>query len=366
MTTKHSLSEKSKIRKLCNDLGFGGLKGAEVNGKDLLTYQLPAQVGLMRKTDQISLGGVANPGGISTDRPLQVGMTDGATYLVGNNIAAYTTPIPQMDFTRFSDSIELRANLYGLFSLIFNPGKHDTSILLTLPVEPLKTEESANRVERGIKSWLVGEHQFSVDNQSYAVNVHRVRCKMPQPVAIWCDWGFTLEGTWYRGPDALIAPYMIIDPGFNTLDLVIVQNRKILTRLSGGEKLGMRIAAQRLSQLLRDKYGLELDVYQADLLIKKLVIQGRGVTTYVGGDSIDITPLARQALDSLKADSLIFIEDSIKNAAASKNILGGGGAIALGSLLRQQLKGNLEVLEDPVLAGARGGSKIANRKGFLD
>ncbi len=81
---------------------------------------------------------------------------------------------------------------------------------------------------------------------------------------------------------------------------------------------------------------------------------------------MEISPLVRQSFDSLKADALTFVDGAVKNAAASKNIIGGGGSILLGSAFSSQLKGNLETLSDPVMAGARGGSKIANRPGFLD
>lgn len=351
--------------RICIDPGFGGLKAAEINGTGLQTYWLPAQVGLAANTDQIQIGlGGVTSSGVAMDHPLQVDMPDGSSYLVGHNIAAFTTAIPQMDFNRFSDSIELRANLYGLFSRVFDSGRSDTSILLTLPVEALQPAEMANQVERGVKAWLVGEHSFQVNGQPFTITVHRVRCKMPQPVAIWCDWGFDFAGSWMRGSEALKAPYLIIDPGFNTLDMVLIQNRQIITRLSGGEKFGMRIAAQRLAQLLKDKYDLGLDLYQADELIK----MGRGakkISTYVGGQPVDISPLVRQAFDSLKADSLAFVEAAVKNAAASKNIMAGGGAILLGPALAAQFKGNLETLPDPVMAGARGGSKIAARPGFL-
>ena len=357
-------SSSLETRKIGVDPGFGGLKAAEANGTGLSTYHIPAQVGVMTNTNQIGLGGFTNSG-TSVEDPMQVQLSNGSSYLVGHGIASYTKPIPRMDFNRFSDSIELRANLYGLLSLIFPSGKHDASILLTLPVETLRSDEEATQVERGIKSWLIGQHEFFVDNSEYSLNIHRVRCKMPQPVAIWCDWGFTPQGTWYRGAEALKAPYLIIDPGFNTLDLVLIQNRRVVTRLSGGDKLGMRVAAKELQTVLKNRYMLEFDIYQSDAIIQEMVIKGK-VSTYVGGKSIDITSLAQQALDSLKADSLSFIESSIKNAAASKNIMGGGGAVALGPMLYQQLKGNLEILDDPVLAGARGSSKIAARKGFLD
>jgi hypothetical protein len=62
----------------------------------------------------------------------------------------------------------------------------------------------------------------------------------------------------------LRAPTLIIDEGFNTLDVLVVEGGKISDRHTGGDTLGMRRAAERLAETLAEKYDVEVELHAAN------------------------------------------------------------------------------------------------------
>jgi len=216
----------------------------------------------------LSLAGVTRPRRRGA-QPLEVAF-DGLEYLVGSNVALYTRPIHRMDFDRFSDSPELRASLYAVRYKSLNGGAHQVSLALALPVKVLQDKAEAQRVERQIRGWLIGDHSFSVNGVEAHLTVVNVRAKIPQPVASWFEWGMDNSGQWVKGNDALKAPTLVVDQGFNTLDVLVVQNGQISQRHTGGDTLGMRRAAERLIELLKRRYQIVLDLLEADALIRQV------------------------------------------------------------------------------------------------
>lgn len=229
----------STICKADYDPGFNANKIAQVQGSDILTYVLPSSVGLANrgKKDGLTLGGVVRSQR-ATRHPFRV-VFEGIEYLVGPNVDEFTRPIDRMDYDRFTDSPELRATFYAALYRLVNGGAHQVALAIALPVEVLQDKDEGLRVERAMRNWLVGEHLFSVDGVETALTVTQVRAKIPQPVATWFDWGLDTSGQWIRGRAALRAPALIIDEGFNTLDVLVVENGKISHRYSGGDTLGM-------------------------------------------------------------------------------------------------------------------------------
>ena len=355
----------STICKAGYDPGFNANKIAQVQGGDIFTYVLPSSVGLANrgKKDGLTLGGVVRPQK-STRQPFQV-VFDGIEYLVGPNVDEFTRPIDRMDYDRFIDSPELRATFYAALYRLVNGGAHQVALAIALPVEVLQDKNEGLRVERAMRGWLVGEHLFSVDGVETVLTITQVRAKIPQPVATWFDWGLDTAGQWIRGRAALRAPALIIDEGFNTLDVLVVENGKISHRYSGGDTLGMRRAAERLIELIEHRYGLVLELQKANALLQD-VVNGQKVTVYVHGHLTEVSREARQAVGSLETDVDNFLDRSVGKAKeAYQVLLTGGGALALsGRLLRRFPEATL--MYEPVLANARGLAKLAVRPGFLD
>jgi len=351
-----------QLRKLGVDPGFGNIKIAEVQNGSIVTFAMSSAVGLVRdRKDGLSMNGI-----IRTRRrqdPYRITF-DNVEYLVGPNVSDFTKPFTRMDFDRFTDSPELRATLYAALYRIINNGACDIALAMGLPVKVLEDETEAARVERGIRKWLLGIHKFSVNDSKMALNIVTVRAKIAQPVASWFEMGLNNEGQWIKGDNAASAPALIIDQGFNTLDVLVVHQGRISSRHTSGDTLGMRRAAERLGDTLLRRYDLDLDLTALDGLVQR-VVNGKQAEVWVEGKAINVSQETKQALNSLQADVVSFVERSVGLAKEYEIILTGGGALAMTPRLIR-LFPHANVVYQPVLANARGLAKMANRPGFLN
>ncbi|MBE7472313.1 MAG: ParM/StbA family protein [Anaerolineales bacterium] len=347
------------------DPGFSANKFACVRSGEMVTYLLPASVGEANRRLQngLFLPGVVRATQRTSRQPFRV-VFDGIEYLVGPNVSDYTEPIDRLDFNRFKDSPELRATFYAGISRIINSGAHRAAIALALPVKVLAQEAEAEQVEKAIKGWLVGRHLFSVDGVECALEVVSVRARVPQPVATWFDWGMDLSGQWVRGKQSQLAPTLVIDQGFNTLDVLLVSGGRISQRFTEGDTLGMRRAAERLIRSIKHKYGPELELHQASDLVQQ-VVNGQKAGIYVEGQLTDITVEARQALKALESEVFNYLDRMIKSKESYHILLTGGGALAMREMLLRQFP-KATVMPEPVLANARGLAKLAARPGFFN
>ncbi|GAB4428768.1 MAG: hypothetical protein Kow0031_09090 [Anaerolineae bacterium] len=346
------------------DPGWGANKFARVSNGELVTFTLPSAVGEANRgaKDGLTLAGVVRSR--SSRRPFHVSF-DGLEFWVGPNVAHYTEPIDRMDFNRFSDSPELRATFYAGIYRIINGGAHRIALAVALPVAVVQDKTEAVRAERGLRGWLLGQHSFSVDGVETVITVEAVRARVPQPVASWFEWGMDAGGQWVKGKAAQVAPALIIDQGFNTLDVLVVEGGRISERISEGDTLGMRRAAERLIRTLRHKYGVELELRPAAELVQQAV-NDQTALTWVNGRETEVTAEARRAVQLLETDVYNFLDRAVGKQAGAYNILlTGGGALALRAKLLQQFP-RATVMHEPVLANARGLAKLANRPGFLE
>jgi hypothetical protein len=348
------------------DPGFNAIKIARVQDGKISTYVLPASVGepSRGRKDGLTLAGVVRPQR-AIRRPFRV-IFDQTEYLVGPNISDFAEPVDRLDFDRFTDSPELRATFYAaVHQLTADGGSHRLALAVALPVEVVQDKTEALRVERAMRSWMVGQHVFSVDDVETVVTITAIRAKIPQPVATWFDWGMDTLGQWIKGREAQRAPTLIVDQGFNTLDVLVVEGGQISQRISEGDPLGMRRAAERLIRSLKYSYGLELELRRANDLVQAAVNEWQ-TETYVNGQLTDISQEARRAVQSLAADVHNFLDRTVgKSGNAYTVLLTGGGALALSSTLLRQFP-TATVMYEPVLANARGLAKLAVRPGFLN
>lgn len=357
------------VRKVGVDPGFGGVKvaevqlvGDEVMKRAMTTRHVPSVIGVgSADAGGLTLAGVVR--GRKGTRP-DVVTFDGMQYLVGENVAEYARPIERMDFQRFSDGPELRALLYaGLYQLL-DGGVHVCAFAIGLPVELLQDADKALATERAMAGWLIGKHKFSINGEEARFEVTAIKAKIAQPVATWFDWGLGVDGQWAQGDKAARAPALVIDEGFNTLDVVAIEGGKISTRYSSGTTLGMRRAAEMAAGNVERRHGVELSLHEADALVQRVVAGGKA-QVYVVGEPVDVTPEVRQAVNALASDVVRFVEREVGKAKKFRVLVTGGGALALGGRLLAQWP-HAEVMAEPQLANARGLAKLAARKGFLE
>jgi len=355
------MSKQIAVEKFGWDPGNGVQKAAWSNGS-LHTVSFPNVAGIGRITDSgLTLAGLDSAARRGDQRPYQVGF-DGVDYLVGPNVADYVAPLENISQSRFTAGAEMRAMFYALVTQL-GLSAQKVAVVIARPVEMLADKATAEATEKEMAAWLVGDHRFTIDGVETGVTVARIRASIAQPLGTWLDWGLNEAGSWTRGSAGRTAPVLIVDQGFNTLDLFAVENGKPSERYTAGADLGMARAAEIVRAAVMRKHGVALTLHQVDDLVQRR-IKGEAAAIYVRGELQPIGPEIDQALNSLAADVLMFIGNALKNDAGKfRIILTGGGALALASRLQRQYP-HAELSADPSLANARGLAKLAV-SGFL-
>lgn len=343
------------------DPGFGSIKAATIAAGKLTTSTLPSVVGIGAiDTGALALAGFANTRRV--EQPAHIAW-NGVEYLVGPGVAAYARPIERMDMARFTSGPELLALTYATLAQM-NLSGSQLALAIGLPIELLQDKSTAQALETEIQQRLCGQHRFTLNGQEVCFEIIKVRANVAQPLGAWLDWGLGNNGKWQSHADRL-APAIILDQGFNTLDIFAIKDGRPNPRYTAGDTLGMRRAAELIAAGVSRKYGLSLSLHEADELLRQhLDPDSNVVQVHVHGQPIEITSLITQSLDSLAADIGQFIESRIGKANEFKIILTGGGALALARRL-QRIYPRAEMAPAPVTANARGLAKLAQTS-FLD
>ncbi|MCP4370435.1 MAG: hypothetical protein GY797_20335, partial [Deltaproteobacteria bacterium] len=161
---------------------------------------------------------------------------DGVAYLVGPNVHRFARPIARMDFLRLSDGPEIRALVYTALGQLLGPGAHTIHLMIGAPVEALADQQTGRQMRAGLRSWLVGEHAFTLDGVETVVRVAHKRDVqvMAQPAGAFFAWGMDDTGQWRQAVHTLEAQVAICDLGFNTLDVFSVRGGQVDARYTGG------------------------------------------------------------------------------------------------------------------------------------
>ena len=348
------------------DPGFHSIKAATVFDGQLHTATLPALVGV----GETNLGMLQT--GITRQKrnlPYTLVM-DGQPYLVGPHVARFARPIERLDFNRLTYSRELQALIYttlhnlvnGLSSDQLNAQEIDLGLILALPVQVLQSAEARETIQ-SIENWLTGEHSFTLDNHPCRLRVHSIRA-MAQPMGSLFEWGLNLEGQWGRSPKDLKASIGILDQGFNTIDLIHIQQGQIVRRFTNGDTLGQRRAAKLMQDLIEQRAGRKVTLHEADDFLRRYA-GGQSAELFIRGEEINLKEQAAQALEIAMGELQAFLTQVWEDGRQFDYILlTGGGSLALGSHLRNLFPNSIELME-PVTANARGLARFAQRKGIL-
>lgn len=346
------------MRKLSFDLGFGGLKAAEVVNGNVNVVTIPSVVGV-GETD-VGLLSVGLARGQRHKKPRQIAF-DGQTYLVGDNVHRYARPVERTDFFRLSEGPEIRALIYaGLWQLL-GAGQHTVAMVAGLPVEVMQNRTTAQETLRTLQRWLVGTHSFTVNGKQVDVEVVSVKI-IAQPTGTLFEWGLTSTGQ----PSQTMAHLNggtvgICDIGFNTVDLLAVQGSEVLARFTGGNTQGMRRAAAMFAQSVKQAHALDLSLHEADSFIQQ-GMAGKSAMLHTATGDVDVSGLAQQALDDTAGAATAFIHQLWEQGRQFQHLfLTGGGAAALRTHLLRQYP-HAVILSDPVTANARGLAKFAQGK----
>jgi hypothetical protein len=349
------------------DPGFHTIKAATVFGEKLHTTTLQALVGVGETNIGLLQTGITRQ---RRNLPFTVVM-EGQPYLVGPHVAKYARPIERLDFNRLTYSREMQALIYTAVQNLVSeitaelpPDQTiDLGLILALPVQVLQSADAREAIQ-SIETWLVGEHTFSLDNRPCRFRVHSIRA-MAQPMGSLFEWGLNLEGQWARTPKDLKASIGVLDQGFNTIDLIHIQQGQIVKRFTSGDTLGQRRAARLMQELIEQHAGRKVTMHEADDYLRRYVI-GQNPEMFVRGEEINLKEQAAQALDIAAGELRAFLSQVWEDGRQFDYILlTGGGSLALGNKLRFMFPNAIELI-DPVTANARGLARYAQRRGVLE
>ena len=352
------------------DVGFHGFKFSFVLNGQVHTVVVEATVGVGDTDLGLLQTGLTRQ---KKQLPYQVSI-ENQRYLTGPFVNQYARPIERLDFDRLSFAPELRALVYTTLGLAvqqaaktlqISPDENgvEMGLIAALPVQVLQGPE-AKGVVQSLESWLLGAHSFTLDEQPFKVQVQSLKA-MAQPLGSFFEWGLNTAGQWARSPADLKASVAVLDQGFNTLDLFHLSGGQIVRRYTGGETRGQRRAAKAMQDLLLQRTGRRVSLYEADDYIRQCC-NGHRVELIVQGEPFDLKPLARQALDVAAGEVRTYLSQVWEDGKAFDYILlTGGGVLALGERIRSAYPNGI-LLTDPVTANARGLAKFAQRSGVME
>ena len=335
------------------DPGFGNSKAAYLNGQLKTTY-LPSVVGV-GNTELGLIGSTLGQRRRRDEMPNQTSF-DNVTYLVGQNVADYARPVERMDFQRLSNGPELRALFYTTLYHLLAEGEHrQIQLMVGLPVEVMQDRQLAVSTRRDLRKWMIGEHEVTVNNGRLLVEITRVEV-MAQPAGSYFNWGMDESGKWSQGSDTLRDMVAICDVGYNTLDLFVLEAGRLVARYTAGQTLGMRRAAEQITDIIRQHHGVSLSLHEADQFLH---LKQPDLSTANG--MIDLAPLVNQARETVAAGVLQFTERQWGNARRFRHVLftGGGAEILRDQLARAYPHGL--VVPNAITANAAGLVKYAQR-----
>lgn len=272
-------------------------------------------------------------------RPILVDGDFGSFY-VGPAAHEHGRPVENLDFDRLTGAPEMRVLLYAALAQYqdeHGPFDEPLSLMVGLPLQ-MMTGESAKDYQRGVKTWLMGRHEFNVDGISHCIEVESVR-QTSQPVGALFDYVLDSKLKVIADPRDEVG---VISVGFNTVELLVVKDGGAVERFTRGNTLGVR----RLLELV-NRDGL----YSLGELDGSLRAGG------LRSELKNALPIW-----SREVNGEIERVWGISHKRFAKVLIVGGGALLLKEALTLQFGHKAWLPSDPVLSIARGLWKLSTMK----
>lgn len=279
----------------------------------------------------------------SKKRPMHVASDFGSFY-VGDSAHEHGRPVENLDFDRLTGAPEMRALLYGSlakYQEAYGAFDRPLSLMVGLPLQ-MMMGDAAKGYQAGVKTWLKGEHQFSVDGEAMRVEIAQVRLTS-QPVGALFDYVLDGDGRLMaERANAMLDEVGVISVGFNTLELLVVRDQGAVERFTAGNTVGVR----RLLELINREGLWSLGELDAKLRAGRMKEELKTAMPIWGRE--------------VNGEIEKRWGQSYKRFA--KVLVVGGGALLLKDALTNQFGAKAWVSNDPVLSIARGLWKLSVKK----
>ena len=195
---------------------------------------------------------------------------------------------------------------------------------------------------------MIGTHRFQINDKDYGITVDKV-IVIAQPLGGFYCWAISKEGKFKVSQTELQGRILIVDIGFNTLDLYALKNMELEPKYTTGDTAGVRRAAELLMQHIQREFDVRISRTEANALLLSdhpiFETAGRG---------IDLTPVINQVLDASATQITDICETTVGNGKQFSRVLFTGGG---SELLRKHMLNHFPfalVLPNAVMANASG------------
>lgn len=201
------------------------------------------------------------------------------------------------------------------------------------------------KTRENLKSLLTGTHQILPGKK---VSVGKVDV-IPQPLGAYLDM------YWKAGEEIGVLSegrVLVIDPGFYSVDWVIIDGGALRHSGSGSSLDAMSVLLQETSRLIAETHEGQVNIDRLEEALRS----GRN-HVFLFGREIELNPFLHKASDVVARQAVEAIQQSIRREAGSVDVVilaGGGAPLYREGVLNQFGKSKVLMNRDPELANARG------------
>lgn len=216
------------------DLGMGACKLVGPHGGIVLPSHVSIADGRM----------VGRLAGMKASKPPLKITVDGRAFYVGDGAHDFGRPVENMDYDRLNGSPEQRAIVYGALTRYIQRAQVILPMLTVyvgMPLEPLTGDpDQVQATVTAVRDWLHGSHAWLADGVPYQLDVRDVKITS-QPTGALFDYLLDDDGRFIPERKSHVKEEIgIISVGFNTVELLVVQDTRPVNRFTAGTTAGVR------------------------------------------------------------------------------------------------------------------------------
>ncbi len=310
------------------DIGYGFVK--VMNG--IRGFSFPSVVGLGHSKSILRAG----KQDLQPVNSMRLGV-EGSSYFVGRSA------LRNSRFAHRNLSLERNGGkdfdilFFAALSLFCAKPSNSFKIVTGLPVDHMHMADE-------LSSRLKGSRRVSTFNNGVAQEVEILVVDVdiiPQPLGT-----YFLQASGDGDQDSSRGPTGIVDIGFKTMDLAVIEDGDFVTHLGRSISLGLSTAYNDVEKQLMARYGLEKGSHSLD----EAVTTGK---IFVAGQERDITDIVNSAFKSLAANIVVEINSTWQTNTLNTIYLTGGGGKALGSHILPDVR-QMRLVPDAMAANCHG------------
>lgn len=206
------------------------------------------------------------------------------------------------------------------------------------------SQAAQKHLRQGLKGRLSGTHAIT---HGHTVRVDRVDV-VPQPVGAFLNY---LDHV--SDPERLQrSRVLILDPGFFSVDWVVIEGGEIRNALSGSSPFAMSAVFDDAATSITKEHGGNVDREQLEAALR-----GGHQDILLYGQVVKTTSFIEAAVRRYASSALVALRQSLRSERREIDaiLLAGGGALAYKDAAQDAFpKAQLHIADEPVLANARG------------